>query len=280
MSLNILSPEECNNEYKKLMEQWNENLEVFMFQRDVGTIAMTITKLDERSDAIKKDIQDKIQMASFAFCTDRDTPDGKKWYQLIVQPRDTNTLMEVGLCPLSTNLLNVNSAGFVYNFETRLGRDGWWCRINNLCYVCKANPPTKRIMPHTMMGACCQYCYNNRDTIRPVQSQINYSPELVKKMETDAEYLTKVERDIREVEQEVMKMQKDQAEQIANEWSERLLKDAEPIKVQVKKPKNPPKDGAKKNVPAKPPAFIRSPAGCQISNHLAVKKWMDKYGNK
>jgi hypothetical protein len=65
----------------------------------------------------------------------------------------------------------------------------------------------------------------------------------------------------------------------ANHWAEWVVNNEPASEDIAKKNKNPPKDGAKKNIPAKPPSFIKSgSAGCQISNHLAVKKWMDRYG--
>jgi hypothetical protein len=117
--------------------------------------------------------------------------------------------------------------------------------------------------------------------VAPIRTELKMMQEEYLKISKDEKLKKSLEVAMQETEKRVRDKMKAKAEAKATEIARQLMREEpkEDLKI-IKRVKNPPKDPNRKNIPAKPPAFVRSPAGCQISNHLAVKKWMEKYGNK
>lgn len=243
------------NVYLSLMSKWNSNIKVWAYHRHHNRLVGM--SLEEFNASLVSDMKFRIFKKSMECLKCNNTEnttdcDNRKWYQLVVQPTNDDLMEFVGLCPMSLSLFGLMVDGWVYHFENENDRDEVWCKINKICVMCKETQSYK----HNDLCVGCAKKILNKDI-----THISLQPQ-------------------DEVTQIINKIKKEDAERMANEWGEWLLKnEPEPIKVVIK-PKNPPKNPNRKNIPAKPPAFVRSPAGCQISNHLAVKKWMDKYGNK
>lgn len=288
--IGCIGNKDANKLYTQLMNQWDtQRHSVWTSCRQTNRlVGMTIGEFSETVGS-----SFAFQFANNNITCDRFNngetvaPDGRNWFHLVVQPVKNRDKAIVRMDAVSLLVLGLMVDGFVFHFAHERHRDAIWCKINNKCYACKLRSP--------LMGtALCRSCEKTpkvpviRSTIKMEQgAEWMKDPEAARMVET-AIQLTEAEmrEDIMkkrlptEVERMLEQIKKEDEERMAKEWGDWLIKnEPEPVKVVVK-PRNPPKDPNRKNIPAKPPAFVRTPAGCQISNHLAVKKWMDKYGNK
>lgn len=262
--------------YHQIMNQWTDE-GVWTYCRHTDRlIGMTI---DEFVASVGSSFQFQIATKHVSCVKENNTEtvakDGRKWYQLVIQPTRDCDLETTGWDAASLMLFGLMVDGFVFHFAEEHQRDVMWCKINNKCFTCKIRQPAKHY-------AMCIKCAKNPVLSSLMEAAKHSQPELLTENVAKilAEELSKPPTLPTEVERMLEQIKKEDEERMANEWGEWLIKnEPEPVKVVVK-PKNPPRDPNRKNIPAKPPAFVRTPAGCQISNHLAVKKWMDKYGNK
>jgi len=286
-----ISKDMADRLYTQLMEQWNNDYHsiwTFCRQRN-QLVGMT---LDEWVASVGSSFQFQIS-TGYVKCEEYNNKqhntivDKRTWYQLVVQPCRQTDMDVLGFDPITLITTGFMVGGFVYHFSSEKERDVMYNKINHKCMSCRLRTPPRG---KQLCVKCAKTPVNPaiRDMIMASDPELFKDPTARAGMEAAIAMTSRQIVDIiaepprlpTEIETMLDKIKREDEERMAKEWGEWLIKnEPEPIKVVVKA-KNPPKDGAKKNIPAKPPAFIRSPAGCQISNHLAVKKWMDKYGNK
>jgi len=302
MSSGIISREEATGLYNGLMAKWT-NQDIWTFCRHTNRLVGM--SLDEWIASVGSSNQFTIA-TGHTECKEfnnREHPatDGRKWFQLVIQPTKPDEMEMIGIDPISLMVCGFMVSGFVYHFADEQARDIMYCKINHKCMYCRLRQPLrnkqtclkceeKTATQETLFGVKRgvdafgkkQSPVNIRDAIMEQDPELFKNPSARAGMEAAIAMTMKAEasRLPTEIEMMIDAIKKEDAERVANEWGEWVVKN-EPVAIKVViKHKNPPKDGAKKNIPAKPPAFIKSgSAGCKISNHLAVKKWMDKYGD-
>lgn len=263
----IVNAEEANKLYNQITAQWNnEHHSIWAF--DWTENRLVGMSLDDFVSSVGGAFQFQIANGSLKCLKENNTEtvarDGRKWYQLIVQPTSDEDLETVACDNVSLLVCGLMVSGFVYHFNNENERNVMYNRLHMKCMCCGLRTPQGRFGRKMLCVKCANTPVNPVASVGLTAKQV---VEIISKPPTEVDIICD-------------QIKKENEERLANDWAVWLINnEPEPVKVVVK-PKNPPKDPNRKNIPPKPPATIRSPAGCPISNHLAVKKWMDKYGNK